>query len=611
MDKIKKYQNPSGRLVRKKGGRRRFSTNDSSTLPSDNTRVTRQPYYPVKETPLRPGEQKVVNPYTGKTTRVRSRNEVVSSMDTSPGAEMRRQEHKRDAEWAAKQEKEAQARTETATALGNFASRFFPSTIARAAYDQVTGKEGGFVGSMVEGNEGLGNEAANLAFDIATPWAWQKFAPIFTSKVLPKVSDYGSRFSRFYWSPVTGQFTRFGNKEYRLRSLAGMNTLFPGLESRPVQVPLRDITRELSANGINPTMTDLVEGLERMTPVGYPEIRLEATPGAGIVASAPRGALQRAQDAVNRDKGTSISLVSPPSGPPQTPGTRTYDAFTTLGPYKVEDFIDSNGKFILNDSGYPLFESLNTVRTGAHHIGDHFINTRNPEEVFRTLIQLRNDTAAKMAEMNEIALDNKMITQEAAHNGRGLRDFRPQSGRRIETHSHDTSIDSNPIAMRFAQRMFPKGKAIVLPTRESHVTLNDFGFNNAYEKVQFSDPTFETLYNDAVKNKDWNPSFLNDYNYKFDSDRGMSDIIVTNKDGVEVARLPFIPLDDQLANINAGIKKFNRHFGTHYPDAYYKILDVLGGKEPIFYTPNFRLIGLEKRGGRIRGKQNNYRLYQR
>lgn len=60
------------------------------------------------------------------------------------------------------------AEAKTATVVGEVLNRTMPSTIARAAYDATTGDKS-FVGSMVEGNEGLGNSALNFVFDIAAP----------------------------------------------------------------------------------------------------------------------------------------------------------------------------------------------------------------------------------------------------------------------------------------------------------------------------------------------------------------------------------------------------------------------------------------------------------
>ena len=48
-----------------------------------------------------------------------------------------------------------------------------PSTIARAAYDAAIGDKS-FVGSMIEGNKGLGHPVANLAFDLTSPFILNK-----------------------------------------------------------------------------------------------------------------------------------------------------------------------------------------------------------------------------------------------------------------------------------------------------------------------------------------------------------------------------------------------------------------------------------------------------
>lgn len=109
---------------------------------------------------------------TGQSVMVRG-NEI----RVKPAAELRsenrdkaiQEKSHQESEQAYQKQRMDKAQAETATALGNFINLFMPSTIARAIYDATTGKEGGFVGSMVEGNEGLGNPVANLAFDIAAP----------------------------------------------------------------------------------------------------------------------------------------------------------------------------------------------------------------------------------------------------------------------------------------------------------------------------------------------------------------------------------------------------------------------------------------------------------
>ena len=65
------------------------------------------------------------------------------------------------------------AQQEAATVAGEVLNRTMPSTIARAAYDAAIGDKS-FVGSMIEGNKGLGHPVANLAFDLTSPFILNK-----------------------------------------------------------------------------------------------------------------------------------------------------------------------------------------------------------------------------------------------------------------------------------------------------------------------------------------------------------------------------------------------------------------------------------------------------
>ncbi len=47
-----------------------------------------------------------------------------------------------------------------------------PSHIARSIYDAVT--TGNVAGAVINDNDGLGNEAANLVFDLAAPYGMTK-----------------------------------------------------------------------------------------------------------------------------------------------------------------------------------------------------------------------------------------------------------------------------------------------------------------------------------------------------------------------------------------------------------------------------------------------------
>lgn len=204
-------------------------------LPSDNTKVVRQPIqYQIQYTP-KPGEFIWTN-RDGSKTIIRGKDAQVSK-DTRNESQRKQDQSKAPAERKRREMKDAEAKT--ATVVGEVLNRAMPSTIARAAYDAVTGDKS-FAGSMIEGNEGLGNPVANLAFDI--------FAPIGVAKGFKYTADVVPRVARFGVSNYTGNWTRFGNNMYRLKpGYAGMNRI--GVEKAPVAPHGWEIIRPLTLNG--------------------------------------------------------------------------------------------------------------------------------------------------------------------------------------------------------------------------------------------------------------------------------------------------------------------------------------------------------------------------
>lgn len=189
-------------------------------LPSDNTRVVRQPIqYQIQYTP-KPGEYIWTN-QDGSKTVIRTKNAQVSK-DTRNESQRKQDQSKAPAERKRREMKDAEAKT--ATVVGEALNRTMPSTIARAAYDATTGDKS-FIGSMIEGNEGLGNPVANLVFDIATP--------IGITKGFRYAADVVPRVARFGVSNHTGNWTQFGNNMYRLKpGYAGMNGV--PIERKPI-----------------------------------------------------------------------------------------------------------------------------------------------------------------------------------------------------------------------------------------------------------------------------------------------------------------------------------------------------------------------------------------
>lgn len=189
-------------------------------LPSDNTRVVQQPIqYQIQYTP-KSGEFIWTN-RDGSKTIIRSKNAQVSK-DTRNELQRKQDRSKAPAEYKRREMKDAEAKT--ATVVGELLNRTMPSTVARAAYDAITGDKS-FIGSMIEGNEGLGNPVANLAFDIAAPTGIVKGFK-YAVDVVPRVARFGI-------SNHTGNWTQFGNNVYRLKSgYAGMNGV--SIERKPI-----------------------------------------------------------------------------------------------------------------------------------------------------------------------------------------------------------------------------------------------------------------------------------------------------------------------------------------------------------------------------------------
>lgn len=190
------------------------------TLPNDNTRVVRQPiYHKIKYTP-KPGEFIWTN-RDGTKSIVRGKNAQLSQDNRS--SKQRKQDQK-SAVAIRKQRELKAAEQQTAQVAGEVLNRAMPSTIARAIHDAAKGKNS-FVGSMIEGNKGLGNPALNFAFDIVAPIGITKGFK-YATNIVPKVARFGV-------SNHTGNWTQFGNNMYRLKpGYIGMNGI--EVERKPI-----------------------------------------------------------------------------------------------------------------------------------------------------------------------------------------------------------------------------------------------------------------------------------------------------------------------------------------------------------------------------------------
>lgn len=190
------------------------------TLPNDNTRVVRQPIYRKIKYTLKPGEFIWTN-RDGTKSIVRSKNAQLSQDNRS--SKQRKQDQK-NAVAIRKQRELKAAEQQTAQVAGEVLNRTMPSTIVRAIHDAAKGKNS-FVGSMIEGNKGLGDPALNFAFDIA--------APIGVAKGFKYATDVVPKVARFGVSNHTGNWTQFGNNMYRLKpGYVGVNGV--GIERKPI-----------------------------------------------------------------------------------------------------------------------------------------------------------------------------------------------------------------------------------------------------------------------------------------------------------------------------------------------------------------------------------------
>lgn len=103
----------------------------------------------------------------GKEVRITPKQaQVYQSTDRRP--QFMKDASKQSYEQDYKQQQVNKAVDQTTTALGNFSNYLLPSTYAGALVDKLESKNS-FLGSLVEGNTGLGSVGTNLVFDLASP----------------------------------------------------------------------------------------------------------------------------------------------------------------------------------------------------------------------------------------------------------------------------------------------------------------------------------------------------------------------------------------------------------------------------------------------------------
>lgn len=147
----------------------------SGVFSTDATRVTRpaQPFY-IQRT-LQPGETLFRDPHTGVLTVVRPRQQAqisaTSEAQRNYNNSAQAQRDRRTAEYLHRKQRDAKAIYDTVTVTGEVLDRVRPSHIAQTVVDAA---KGNLAKSLVEGNQGIGPEAVNVAFDFLAPAALAK-----------------------------------------------------------------------------------------------------------------------------------------------------------------------------------------------------------------------------------------------------------------------------------------------------------------------------------------------------------------------------------------------------------------------------------------------------
>lgn len=234
------------------------------TEKSDNTRVQKPIIIKPIKRQLKPGEYFFTN-RDGSVTLIKPKDVQISQDNRSS------KQRKKDQTWAERKRKEIeleQAEQQAAQVAGEVFNRTMPSTIARAVYDAATGNKS-FAGSMIEGNEGLGNPTLNLAFDVLAPYGTTKGFNFLVSK-LPNISL--AKNTAGNWNG----WINVGKYQYRPnRSYLGMGKL---IEREPI---LDKIIHQARIKKFNPILESDIPELEQMVANG--EYKIMNIPKVGKV----------------------------------------------------------------------------------------------------------------------------------------------------------------------------------------------------------------------------------------------------------------------------------------------------------------------------------------
>lgn len=171
-----------------------------------------------------------------------------------------------------------------------------------------------------------------------------------------------------------------------------------------------------------------------------------------------------------------------------------------------------------------------------------------------------------------------------------------KSGVLAATHDWDTSIDSTPLAFRFALNQMADRKFMPISTSSPVVQSNNWGINNYFKPGHGAEwSRARKLYGNHPKDfrGQYTPELLRD------AEGNMTAFKLRDAEGEFL--IPLRSRDEALDYISRPIRKFNAKFGTNYPDV---TLDPAWEGRPWsfgteFSVPNFSGI-FYKKGGRLK-----------
>lgn len=192
---------------------------------------------------------------------------------------------------------------------------------------------------------------------------------------------------------------------------------------------------------------------------------------------------------------------------------------------EIEDAVNS-GRMI-------RFDKVNTSTHGEFFLPDLFEEHRDPTWILKQ--HILNEQKAR-AEMTAIMKDNP----------------RGRSGIFLHTHDADTSIDSAPLAYKYATRLGKNFKE--MPTEYPTVKLNNLGYNNVFKQGYGKElERAKALFN---TNPDYKAALLRD------RDGNITTFELTDDNGT--FQIPLNSRQEVMDIINAQVDAFNKHFGTSY-----------------------------------------------